>query len=62
MKKITMRIFNRGKDVWYQDRPYKVDYVVIRGMKLFVTLQSFGLSDIPEDQLQCEPTTLVLGS
>lgn len=54
---MRMMIFTRGKEVWYNDRPYRVDYVHVIGYKLFLRLE--GLHDLVKaEDVYCEPTEL----
>ena len=52
---IRMRVYSSGKEVEYQGRFYRVEYVHLRGMDLLVKLDGIR-EQIDARHLACEPT------
>ena len=55
--KLTLELFYPGADVWYHGDPYRVNYITIRGGRLYVNLYGFPVS-IRSDELRVNPTVI----
>lgn len=55
--KTFLKLFTRGKTVWYRGDQFTIDFVTVSGHKLYVKL--VGMQDtIDAERLEIEPTLI----